>query len=191
MKYPNRRGVLMIPCVVALAALTLFLGLAGAVPVSASRRVLELGSARRMLELATASALEEACAQIEEYLPPVAYSTPGRLRSPGLETGTFPFTCQLRVTPADFAPEGIKLDPVRVQWSGFQRQERLDKQGRARDREIAIVQLEVGLQATTRNGTVKRWVTVRRYVGLQPNAGDNALRFRVLPGNLLVVTKDA
>ena len=177
----TRRGMMALPWLLALAALMVVLGVSGAFQVGSSRRALEEIHARRVLDLAVASALEEASAMLENALPPQPPPVAGQAR-----TGfTLPTSSILRTTPADFAADGVTLEPIAIAWSGFTRDERAVPQG-SLVREYGILELTVKVAMKTSGPAVTRTVRARRYGALEPRRGDAGVRFRVYPHDLML-----
>lgn len=183
MKPPGRAGMMALPWILALAVILVIMGLTGSFQVSSTRRTIESIHARRLMDLAAQSALEEACSEIENSIPPVPFPPKGKPRPQDLGSLSFPAACQLKATPLDFAPDGITVDNVKLTWSAFRREE-APNNGQTLEREFGVLQLEVTLQMKTSFATLKQNRKVRRYVALEPNPGDNGGRFRVYPVNL-------
>lgn len=140
---------------IAVMAASVLLGAAllAASQSSRSQRLIEGECARRTLDLALDSAVEEACARLNES-------------GAGGEIA-------LTATPAAFAAEQLALGPVQVQTSGVVPAEVPDGAGGTRPAAVGIVQLETNATWTARGIALRRALRVRRYFHVSmPETGE-------------------
>ena len=166
MRNGRRRGIAILSLVLLVACVLSVLGMMGAARESAARIVVAEAQARELLEQAGRSAVEEAAALVETTVPPVPAPVPGQEREASQEPA-LPAQAALGVTAAEFGPLGVSVEPARLRWSPWIRQEAPGPDGTTLVREIAVFEAKVTLTAKAAGRRVGRVLTVRRYASLE------------------------
>ncbi|MBI4862146.1 MAG: hypothetical protein HY815_18100 [Candidatus Riflebacteria bacterium] len=183
--------------ILGLMAVLVVLGIAAATQVSSTRLTLERAFARRVAEQAALSAIEEACARLEESLPRIAPAAAGERRDLGAALCwpdgrrlTASTVVEPEVTRSAMDPGQIEVGAVEAVSSPWQIVCDELADGSTAITEAGVLQLTAKIVVKAAPGPVRRKVTVRRYIRAAPESPGSDLTIRILAHDVATVVEE-
>jgi hypothetical protein len=184
-----RSGMASLPVVLLLGIVIVIMGVSASIQTSSCRRTLETVYLRRLVDVAIESALDEACARVQNQLRSKAGSV-----AADAETSTcsnFPRRCALTTTLKTFEPWSIAVEPVQLDWSTLQTRKTVSaSNGGSQVRKLGVVELAVKLHMKNGGQTLRRSVKARRFVVAEPDSKTKAVRWSIQSNDLMLAVVD-